>query len=115
MLRSLNNIMDCNLLHLSLTPRLSQITKYEPCLIGLCLPCIVYLDMTGQWGDPVPVSQLCHDSRSQTELEIGNSPAPVDCVGGLAEIAGAHSVTTVAAWLANSQHLRLVSTFNLEF
>lgn len=46
---------------------------------------------------------------SQTELEIGNSPAPVDCVGGLAEIAGAHSVTTVAAWLANSQHLPIVS------
>ena len=39
MLRSLNTVMDCNLLHLSLTQRLSQmtITKYEPCLIGLCL------------------------------------------------------------------------------
>ena len=46
---------------------------------------------------------------AQTELEIGNSPAPVDCVGGLAEMAGAHSVTTVAAWLANSQHLPIVS------
>ena len=36
-------------------------------------------------------------------LEIGNSPGLLPyCVGGLAEITWAHSVTTVAAWLANS-------------
>ena len=60
--------------------------------------------MTGQCWDPVPGQSLsCHDSRSQTVLEIGNSPGLLPyCVGGLAEITWAHSVTTVAAWLANS-------------
>ena len=35
-------------------------------LVSSGFVCRVYLDMTGQWGDPVPGQSLrCHDSRAR--------------------------------------------------